>query len=144
MSHHWFATFHDRAGYRGRFLGLVAVGDFLYGFALVVARHTDSAEWWPGSLHELGGLPISLWGIVWMGVAVFVGSGVFQNPRRDYWNFAAAIVLMGIWTLFVINWWWAQHQINEGGWAVAVVWASITTGTYLVSLWPEPPPKERR
>ncbi len=128
---------HDQAGYRGRFLGLLALGTVLYGSALIVARHSrGQAYWWPGYLSSLAGIKVEYWGVIWIAAGLFLATGIWR--KRDDLQYMVATVLNAAWAVLVMNWWWKNRDLQAGSWALAVIWSSIATATYLVSLWPEP------
>lgn len=124
-------------GHRGLFLLLLGVVEIIYGAGLLTAagRDTRTEHWWPASVGDLGGLPLDLWGTVW----VLIGSLCLLTAwtAADRIGYAAGVLLNVGWSAFAVQRWLATGE--AGSWAPAAIYTGIAVGVFLVAGWPEPP-----
>ena len=134
---HARAAVYGKLGHRGMFLLLLGVVEITYGGGLLAAARTPPARlhWWPGSTGELGGLPLNLWGTVW----VLIGTLCLLTAwtAADRIGYAAAVLLNCGWSAFAVQRWLTTSE--AGAWSPAAIYTGIAVGVFLVSGWPEPP-----
>lgn len=124
-------------GHRGLFLLLLGLVEIIYGAGLLTAdgRNPRAEHWWPASAGGLGGLPLNLWGTVW----ILIGSLCLLTAwtEADRIGYAAGVLLNCGWATFAVQRWLTVSE--PGAWAPAAIYAGIAAGVFLVSGWPEPP-----
>jgi hypothetical protein len=124
----WWRSKKRRMGFRGSYLGLLALGFFFYGMGLVLG--------YKPTFLQAYGIPTETFGVCWIVAAVIVNTGVWRDQDRT--QFAFAELAMSFWALLLATHWAAPY-----GWAAAVSWAIPTCLTLLVSSWPDPDPRPR-
>lgn len=127
---------YKQLGHRGLFMLLLGVVQVIYGVGLLSAADTKPSKlhWWPGSVGQLGGFPLSMWGTLW---CVIGGLCLVTAPTRaDRISYAAAVLLNFGWAIFATQRWIATGE--AGAWAPAVIYTGIGVGVFLVAGWPEP------
>jgi hypothetical protein len=131
----------QRVGRRGFALLFFAFLDFVYGFSLL-----NPPKAGPGATLAFVDqvMPLSYWGVLWVGVGVVCLIGAFV--RQDRWAFAAAMALKTLWgTVMFLG--WALFSVDRG-WVSAAIWLVFAVWVYIISTWPEPgrwvnrPPRE--
>lgn len=137
---------HRHVGRRGGALALLAAVDVGYGIALYTTRPVTmryTPTWWPASLGVLAGIPVHIWGIVWVCVGLFMATGVPRRWRGQHggrWQFAADVALKSWWALASVLHWWKYGA--PGAWAPAVTYAGFAALVLLIAGWREPPEQE--
>ena len=111
--------------------------DIGYGLALYRSTHSGRVNWWPASLQQVGSIPLAFWCWVWIGVGLFLLTGVFA--KRDQFHFASTMILKGAWTVGAFDFWWNSTGITGGGWGLVCLYAGITGTILLTASWPEVP-----
>ena len=76
----WVDRIKWRIGFRGAFLGFLAILDYLYGYSLAVAPKSQHI---PNLI-----LPWNAWIVVWLTMGVILSFGIFA--KRDRIHFALA------------------------------------------------------
>ena len=120
-----------KAGYRGAVLLFLAMLDILYGYSLIA----DPSA--PLSYLNLV-LPLHVWFYLWVGIGVFLLTGVLT--RYDRIHFALSAFLKAAWAsawLYVLI-----YQHFPRSWISVVIWAAFAILTVIISFWPEPLRKE--
>lgn len=126
-----------RARFRGSFLLLTGLAAVPYGVGMLLASQAvRRARWWPGSVRSLGGLPLDFWGWLWIGVGTVLMSTCWMVHDRA--QFAGAIVLNAIWTVFAISR-GISPPYDPGAWAPGAIYLGITCALVLIAAWPDPP-----
>ena len=120
---------------RGALLLVLALADIGYGVAIITAAehfYAGQPKWWPASVGGLYGIPIEVWGGVWVGVGLFLLTGV---PRRfpDYWQFTVAVGLSAWWafTAFV----YALVTGYPGVWGPGCLYAGLSLIVLIAAGW---------
>jgi len=131
----WAFRIRARLGRRGVLLLTLATMDFAYGVALFVTPPAV-AHWWPASAGELYGIPTYTWGILWMGVGVFMLFGLDRN-WPDWPQFSAATALFAWWgfTAFV----YSTTQPSPGTWGIGATYTGLALIVLVAAGWEEPP-----
>jgi hypothetical protein len=115
----------QQPGRRGTALVLIAAVFAAYGTGLLVGYRPTFAI----ALN----LPVTVFGWVFVGSAVFVAVGAWLRSAR--WQFAYAVLVMALWALLL-----ATHWTEPYGWAAAVSWMGPCALTVLIAGWPEDRP----
>lgn len=114
-----------RIGFRGAFLGFLAILDYLYGLSLLIA---------PKSQHISNLiLPWNAWIVVWLTMGVVLSFGVFAKRDRVHFSLAAGIKVL--WASALINLALFHHMPII--WPSAVIFGCFAGLVVIVSWWPE-------
>jgi uncharacterized membrane protein len=114
-----------RIGRRGLVLFILAIQFGVYGIALITS--SQDAMWWPVHQGILLGLPVSLWGIIWVAVSIFTLLGAPLDHDRA--QFAVAAGLTSLWAFA------AAHSTHY--WGPTVVYTGLTLLILICSGWPD-------
>ena len=117
-----------RIGHRGLFLAVASGTGLIYGAALLLSA---DARWWPAIQGEVMGIPLSIWGWVWLALSAFEVTGVFVE--RDSLQWASTALISGIWAVGAVVESIQQSQI----WGPAVIYCGIAFAVLLCSSWAE-------
>ena len=114
-----------RIGFRGAFLGFLAILDYLYGLSLIIA---------PKSQHITNLiLPWNAWIAVWFTMGVILSFGIFA--KRDRVHFGLATGVKVLWTLALAN--LAIFHRMSAIWPSVVIFGCFAGLVFIVSWWPE-------
>lgn len=134
----WLRRLDRRIGFRGTFLGFFAFLDYVYGASLLLPPPELARN--PAIVFVGHVLPLPVWGLLWLAVAVVLTVGMFA--RHDRWAFAAATGLKMLWgTIYLFG--WLVFRL-ERGWVSAAIWLVLAAVMLRISGWPEPAPNQRR
>ena len=131
----WAYLVRSRVGRRGVLLLTIAAVDFSYGTALFVTPPA-MAHWWPASAGMLYGIPTYLWGVIWMGIGVFMLFGLDRN-WPDWPQFGLASALFAWWGFTAI-----VYSITTGGvgtWGPGASYVGLALIVLVAAGWEEPP-----
>lgn len=112
-------------------LGLV---DLTYGSAIAVAHKHEI--WWPASVEKLLGVPVKWWGVLWIGVGLFLLGGVagfYPGWRRRLFGTAAAMKV--VWAFAAVSFYW-ESTPHFSVWGPAAVYLGFSV-VVLALGWPD-------
>ena len=118
-------------GYRGAVLLFLAILDFLYGYSLIADPSVPL-------LHINLVIPLHVWFYVWIGIGVFLLTGVLT--KYDRIHFALAVFLKSAWASAWLYVFIFQHFPRA--WISVIIWATFAILIIIISFWPEPIRKE--
>jgi hypothetical protein len=125
----------DRIGRRGTVLLTAGVADIVYGIALLRPTAAPELSWWPASVGQLGGVPLHVWGVVWIVAGVFVLTGVSRR-RTDWPQYAVEVGLTAGWAFEAAVYSFATRPFDV--WGPVVVYTALALILVIVSGWEEP------
>lgn len=134
----WALRFRKLIGRRGSMLLVLGSIDIVYGIALLEQAWypPGTAFWWPSSLSQLYGLPIYIWGVVWVGVGLFLFTGI---PRSlpDWPQFTAAVAIKVWWAFTAIL--ASSYDISTGSWGPGAIYTGFALIVLISAGWEDPP-----
>lgn len=126
---------YDRVGRRGALLATLAGMDFTYGSAMLASYGLPpeaEPRWWPASVGVVAGIPVGAWGAIWVGVGLFLLTGI---PRKasDRLQFAVAELLKVWWACAALLYWSETH--SAGSWGPAAIYGGIAVMVLMCAGW---------